>query len=550
MTRAVIYARYSSDNQRDASIEDQIRQCKAHIEQQRWRLTNTYTDRAISGASLIRPGYQKLLEDARSGLFEVVVAEALDRLSRDQEHVAGLFKNLSFANVRLVTLAEGKIEELHVGLKGTMNALFLKDLALKTHRGMEGRVRARGSGGGLCYGYGVVRETDSAGNPVRGKRTINQEEAKIVRSIFQDFANGLSPTAIAKGLNAEDIPGPFGRNWGQSTINGNWRRGTGILNNDLYSGRLVWNRQHFVKDPATGKRQARPNPESAWIIEEVPELRIVPQDLWDAVKERQKATRRTVTSDRSQGIRTERARRPVHLFSGLLKCGQCGGSYSLVSGTKYGCANRKTRGTCDNKLRIRRIDLEEIILSGLKDELMDPALVKEFIRSYHDRLNGRLTAETSRREGLQKQLAKINKELESLVSAVKAGIQSDTLKAEFERLEQNKRVIEQELAAEPPPPIRLHPNLAEIYRQKVENLTEALNTEETRQEAGEIIRGLVDEIRLVPDGDDLRIHLKGELAEMLALSTNAKHGAKGTVLKTTLVAGARNLPVTNAQWQP
>ena len=233
MTRAVIYARYSSDNQRDASIEDQIRQCKAHIEQQRWRLTNTYTDRAISGASLIRPGYQKLLEDARSGLFEVVVAEALDRLSRDQEHVAGLFKNLSFANVRLVTLAEGKIEELHVGLKGTMNALFLKDLALKTHRGMEGRVRARGSGGGLCYGYGVVRETDSAGNPVRGKRTINQEEAKIVRSIFQDFANGLSPTAIAKGLNAEDIPGPFGRNWGQSTINGNWRRGTGILNNDL-----------------------------------------------------------------------------------------------------------------------------------------------------------------------------------------------------------------------------------------------------------------------------------------------------------------------------
>ena len=92
---------------------------------------------------------------------------------------------------------------------------------------------------------------------------------------------------------------------------------------------------------------------------------------------------------------------------------------------------------------------------------------------------------------------------------LKAGILSDTLQAEFSRLEGNKRAIEQELATEPPPPIRLHPNLAEIYRKKVENLTEALNAEKTRQEAGEIIRGLIDEIRLVPDSDHLRIHLKG-----------------------------------------
>ena len=100
--------------------------------------------------------------------------------------------------------------------------------------------------------------------------------------------------------------------------------------------------------------------------------------------------------------------------------------------------------------------------------------------------------------------------------------------------------IEQELATEPPPPVRLHPNLAEVYRKQIENLTEALNAEETRQEAGEIIRGLIDEIRLVPDGDELRIHLKGELAEMLALSTNQKPGSRGPGLKTTLVAGARN----------
>ena len=83
-----------------------------------WRLVSTYTDRAISGANHLRPGYQKLIEDARNGQFDVVVSEALDRLSRDQEHVAGLFKQLQFSQVRIVTVAEGEISELHVGLKG------------------------------------------------------------------------------------------------------------------------------------------------------------------------------------------------------------------------------------------------------------------------------------------------------------------------------------------------------------------------------------------------------------------------------------------------
>src|ERR1700732_2041630 len=151
--RAVIYARYSSDLQREASIEDQIRLCRKRIEQDGWEYLHAYTDRALSGASALRPAYQRLLEDARHGQFDVVVAEALDRLSRDQEDVAGLFKRLHFAGVRLFTLAEGEITELHIGLKGTMNALFLKDLAEKVRRGLAGRIHQGRSGGGLCYGY-------------------------------------------------------------------------------------------------------------------------------------------------------------------------------------------------------------------------------------------------------------------------------------------------------------------------------------------------------------------------------------------------------------
>jgi hypothetical protein len=126
-----------------------------------------------------------------------------------------------------------------------MNALFLKDLAQKTRRGLEGRVRQGRSGGGLCFGYDVVRAVDASGEPVAGGRTINEAEAAVVRRIFAEYAQGRPPRAIARGLNADRIPGPFGGTWGPSTINGNAGRGTGILNNALYLGRLVWNRLRY-----------------------------------------------------------------------------------------------------------------------------------------------------------------------------------------------------------------------------------------------------------------------------------------------------------------
>jgi DNA invertase Pin-like site-specific DNA recombinase len=208
LMRAAVYARYSSDLQSACSIEDQVRLCRTRIGVEGWSLVNTYTDHALSGASRLRPGYQKLLEDARAGTFDIVVAEALDRLSRDQEGTAALYKQLGFAGVRLLTLAEGDISELHVGLKGTMNALFLKDLAMKTRRGLEGRVRLGRSGRGLCYGYKTTRETDTAGNPIRGGRLIEDGEAEVVRRIFREYAAGRSPRQIARRLNAEGVSGP------------------------------------------------------------------------------------------------------------------------------------------------------------------------------------------------------------------------------------------------------------------------------------------------------------------------------------------------------
>src|SRR5688572_30063358 len=151
------------------------------------------------------------MRDALNRRFDVVLAEALDRFSRDQEDTAGLFKRLTFADVNIVTLAEGDITHLHVGLKGTMNALFLKDLADKTRRGLRGRVELGKSGGGLCYGYSVRRATHEGMGT--GEREIVRAEAEVIRRIFRDYAAGLSPKRIAKQLNAERCPGPGGAPW-------------------------------------------------------------------------------------------------------------------------------------------------------------------------------------------------------------------------------------------------------------------------------------------------------------------------------------------------
>ena len=543
--RAVIYARYSSDRQREASIEDQVRTCRTWVDREGADLVATYTDHAVSGQIRMRPGYQKLLEDARAGKFDVVVAEALDRLSRDQEDVAGLFKHLRFAGVRLVTLSEGEISELHVGLKGTMNALFLKDLAAKTHRGLHGRVEDGRAPGGISYGYRVRKEHDAKGEVIRGGREIDQEQAAIVIRIFDEFAQGKSPRDIAVGLNRDGIDGPDGRTWGPSTIYGNWRRGTGILNNDLYAGVMVWNRQHFIKDPTTGKRQARLNPPEEWVRREVPELRIVEEDLWQRVKLRQGHIRETVTENAEGGVRSERARRPTYLLSHLVRCGCCGGGFSKISRDHYGCSNARNRGTCENMLTIRRDVLEESVLSGLRSHLLAPELLEEFAREYVAELNRLNRERDAGRSKAEIDLAKVTRQVRAIIEAIKEGIRTPGMKDELLELEERKAALEKTLSEAPATAPALHPAMADVYRERVERLHAELDRPDIRAQAIEILRSLIEEIRLVPENGRLEIEVVGDLAGILALGPNDKRpigGADGA--QVTLVAGTGFEPVT------
>ena len=556
MTRAALYARYSSDQQRAASIDDQFRVCREHAERHDWTVAGGYRDAATSGASVIlRPGIQALLEDARRGAFDVVVAEALDRVSRDQADVAALYKHLQFAGVMIVTLAEGEINELHVGLKGTMNALFLKDLAAKTRRGLRGRVEQGRSGGGLCYGYDVVKAADKAGEPVRGGRTVNEAEAAIVRRVFRDFAAGVSPRAIARRLNDEGVPGPSGKLWNDSTIRGHAKRGTGLVNNELYIGRLIWNRLRYIKNPETGKRVSRLNPPEAWIIKEVPELRIVDDALWQSVKERQGklATKHATVIAAVRSAHANRlngAHRPRHLLSGLLECGVCGGPYSMRGQDRYGCSNHVMNGSCANSRGIRRTVLEERVLAGLKEKLMAPEAAAEAMRAWAEETNRlnrerRASGESDRRE-----LEAVKKKMAAMIGVIEDGGYVQGMIDRLRKLEARQHELETQLSAAPAAVPDVHPNVADIYRRKVERLAVALNNARERDEAAAAIRGLIERIVLKP-GDawaETDVKLVGDLGTILEWTGDGdrRHHADAQVPKmsVSVVAGAGFEPAT------
>jgi len=542
--RTAVYARYSSDQQSASSIQDQFRICREQAARDGWQIVGTYQDAAISGASLtLRPGIQALLQDAQARKIDIVLAEALDRLSRDQADTAILHRQLQFAGVKIITLAEGEISELHVGLKGTMNALFLKDLAAKTHRGLRGRVEKGKAGGGLCFGYDVIKELGPDGEPVRGGRRINEAEAATVRRIFQEFARGVSPRTIAANLNKDGVPGPNGKLWGDTTIRGHAIRGTGTINNEIYVGTLVWNKVRYIKDPATGKRVPRLNPESAWIRTEVPELRIVDDELWQAVRQRQQALAiqyepAIKASREAHANRLNDRHRPSFLLSGLLKCARCGDNYGIITYDRYGCLNRYRRGTCENSHTVKRQEIEARVLNGLRHNLVSPEAVETAIRNGVELVNRSNRELRARQMDDRQALAKVQRGIDAITAAVEDGLYQPSMKARLADLEQQKTQLAARLSEAPAVMPDIHPNVAGLYARMIERLTTALEDDTTRSEAMEAIRSLIDKVVITPGArrGEVQAELHGKLAEILNATT--RPAGAGRVVITSVDAGA------------
>jgi site-specific DNA recombinase len=541
--KVAIYARYSSDNQREASIADQFRVCREFAQRQGWQIEREYSDHAVSGATLLRPGFQEMMRVALRKEVDVVLAEALDRFSRDQEDTAGLFKRLTFAGVSIVTLAEGAITFLHIGLKGTMNAMFLKELADKTRRGMRGRIELGKAGGGLCCGYRVVRQFQN-GMVTTGEREINPEEAAVVRRIFENYVAGLSPKQIAKTLNREGVRGPQGSLWSPSTIHGNPKRGIGMLNNELYIGRLVWNRQRFVKDPDSGKRLARLNPPSEWITKDVPELRIVSDEIWQAAKARQTSVQRKWSAKDPR--RFNQFRRAKYLFSGLTKCGECGAGFIVYSREHLGCFGARDRGTCTNRMTIPRREVEERVLDALQSKLMRKDFFEEFCREFAKETNRLRMEQRAGVTSAKRELVRLEARRKKIVESIMEGVRGRDVKDELIAIGQRRDVLEAQVKTANEPPPLLHPSMADLYRTKVQQLAEALQRDDARTEASEMLRGLIDAIVLIPEKGQLRIELRGNLAAMLsaAQKTSRSPETGDLLVPVQLVAGAGFEPAT------
>ncbi|TCI00690.1 recombinase family protein [Roseococcus sp. SYP-B2431] len=454
-----------------------------------------------------------------------------------------------------------------------MSALFLKDLAQKTHRGLEGRVRTGRSGGGLSYGYRVRRGLRADGTPITGEMEIAAEEASIVRRIFAAYAGGQSPRSIAKQLNAEGVPGPRGGKWTASLLLGGAGRETGLLRNRLYVGERVWNRQRFIKDPNTGKRVARPNPREAWVISAAPELAIIDAEVWEAAQGRLADARRILgagnasdaTTDQSSpgniGTRLASARRPTWPLSGLVRCGVCHGLLSVMgSKGRLGCANHVERGTCSNPRTLLRDVLLRRVLVGLKERLLAPELVEEFVHTYVTEVNAANRDIGARRAGLEQQRAKLARQIRNLLELLKDGHGGVAMATELRDLERRQETLGTEIVAAGVPELvpTLHPNLPGLYRRHVERLEAALADPTTAMAATEALRGLIDAILVFPGErrGELTVTLRGDLAAFLhaANSTpNAEtaaalvgHGRSGfgRVVLGSLDAGTGFEPVT------
>ena len=251
MRRCAIYARYSSDLQRESSIEDQIRSCREFARRQGWPIVEGYVvaDRAVSAASVAgRDGLQRLVKAAKSKPrpFDCLLVDDTSRLARDLSDALRTFKILEFCGLTVVSVSQGIDSSQNnarplLAMQGIMDEQYLTDLAKKVHRGQEGRALHGYTTGGRVYGYRNVPiedpdRTGKYGRPaVLGvKLEIIAEQATVINRIFTMYTDGLGQGTIAIQLNKDGIPGPNGP-WSRYTIHE-------MLRNERYRGVSVWGR--------------------------------------------------------------------------------------------------------------------------------------------------------------------------------------------------------------------------------------------------------------------------------------------------------------------
>ena len=534
LKRCAIYARYSSDMQRESSIEDQIRKCREYAAKQEWIVVEDYIryDQAVSGATDRRPALQSLLASAeqKPSPFDVLLVDDTSRLARNLEDQRSFVKLLWFLNVSVVSVSQGldssnESADISFTVLGLLDERFLKDLANKVRRGQEGCVLGdKYIAGGRCYGYENVPDEDPT-RPgdygrafVRGvMRRVNSKEKPIVERIFQMYETGFSFDKIAKSLRADGVPAPRPprknsvRGWSADGI-------SAMLRNPIYIGQYIWKRTINIRDPRTRKMETRAVPEAEWVRSCRPDWRIISDDLWNRVQER-RAMRRHIGFRKLGGLgRTKRSQE--YLFSGLLFCGaaslntpdgSCDRPITIVDSgeiVRYGCGAHRYKGACTNALTIRRDSLEQQLLRWLTHDLLQGDRLERVAKSFRARLEACIAERQLEAckcainvPELRKERSEKMQEAWSLTEFIVAsGSQTfETVKARLATAEARIKDIDELLAlAKQPETIAFTAEkMAEYLRQSLANFQCVLTS--TPLVGKEIIRKHIRKITLTPD---------------------------------------------------
>lgn len=529
--RAALYARFSSDLQNPGSIRDQLAACHRFAERIGATVVAEFQDAAISGASMAgRPGLTDLLAAAKTRAFDVVIAEAYDRLTRSGGDAWDIYEDLKGLGVEIQTISEGKVEELVVGLKGTMNALFLRDLGAKVRRGQEGVVRSGRITSKPPFGYRRKRAYDDKGEPIRGLIEICEEEAAIVRRIVAEYLGGSTGQAIARRLNDEGVPGPRQGHWDVSAVIG--RPGStlrGILRNPMYAGELVWNRQRTVKDRRTGKVRNLDNPPEAWVRHPAPELRLIEPHDWARVQARL-AERSAVVAAAGNA---SAGNAPKRLLTGLAVCGVCAGAlHSMGPDRRYRCVNRARKGpaACSNARTAPADQFEAQALVALRRDLLHPEVIETVVREYHAAQARKGSAARARLQAAERELSEVKRRADRLIDQVADGLLTgQAVKEKLAQLEARRLQLESEIAQATGGAqiIPLAPQTAARYRKLVEDLQTRLEAAKgstaERDAARTALRQVIRQVRLIPG--DARgawsVEIDGDLTALLQRAAQA-----------------------------
>jgi site-specific DNA recombinase len=542
VVRCAVYARYSSDAQRETSIEDQVRNCRAAAERNGWVVLDEYirSDAQLTGRTMVgREGLAELIRLAKTKPrpYDVILVDDTSRFGRylpdvlrEADILAHHGVSLYFVSDRLDS-RDSSFRFAYI-IKGIGDEQYVRGLSDKVHRGQEGCIRRGQASGGTCYGYKnrLITESSQSGrgatvNVLGAVPEIIPEEAAIARRILEMRATGLGYGTISKTLNDEGVPAPrrkyngrVQQRWFPSAIKE-------ICRNEIYHGVRVWNRTVCVFNSADGTKVKRKRPPSEWVRVEAPQLAIISDELWAKVQEVNQRTRDKSYGRRKGGMeRTETSR--TYLFSGVTTCGVCGGSFTVVGGkapnVHYGCRNHRYQQSCDARVTIRRERLEQQLIAAISRNLLDPQLEEERSCEFAAQLRARIELEEKlAREAqlngpaLEKERSALEIQARNLVDAIAQHGMSSFLSAQLETVESRLQEIEHLLNAKSALqlPSFTDAQIREFLRKVCRDFCEVLagDREMARQEIQKRIKNLVLTPKETADGFVLEVNGDVEL---------------------------------------